>query len=67
VLPGGSKNLPYPKVIDLKAPPIRTERHVPDSIATIRRRLTVALALSRCPCCTRPNKPRLTTTTFWCS
>ena len=32
-----------------------TERHIPNSIATMRRRLTVALAkrLSRCPCCQR--------------
>jgi len=37
-----------------RAPPIRPERHVPTSIPTIRRRLTVALAqrLQRCPCCT---------------
>lgn len=35
-----------------KAPPIRPERHVENSIATIRRKLTVALAksLMRCPC-----------------
>jgi SRSO17 transposase len=34
-------------------PPLRTERHVPNSIATMRRRLIVALvkSLSRCPCC----------------
>ena len=44
-----------PKVIDSAAPPIRPERHVPTSIPTLRRRLTVALAtrLQRCPCCTR--------------
>ena len=29
----GSKNLPFPKVIDPEAPPPRTERHVPNSIA----------------------------------
>jgi hypothetical protein len=37
------------------APPIRPERHIPDSIATLRRRSTVALAkrLPRCPYCAR--------------
>ena len=36
-----------------EAPPIRPERHVENSIATIRRQLTIALArtLMRCPCC----------------
>ncbi len=36
-------------------PPLRPERHVPNSIATVRRGLSVALAstLSRCPCCIR--------------
>jgi len=45
-------------VDDPTAPPIRPERHIPNSIATMRRRLTVALAktLERCPCCqARPN------------
>ena len=53
VPPGGSKNLPFPPVTDPAAPPLRPERHVPNSIATMRRRLAVALAnrLSRCPCC----------------
>jgi hypothetical protein len=52
----GSKNLPFPKVIDSEAPPPRTERHVPNSIATMRRRLIIALVstLSRCPCCATP-------------
>ena len=42
-------------VTDPAAPPLRTERHIPNSIATMRRRLTVALAqrMSRCPCCQR--------------
>ena len=33
--------------------PLRPERHVPNSIATMRRRLvaTLATTLSRCPCC----------------
>ncbi len=33
-----------PRVTDPEAPPIRPERHIPNSIATMRRRLTVALA-----------------------
>jgi SRSO17 transposase len=34
-------------------PPLRTERHIPNSITTMRRRLIVALVrrLQRCPCC----------------
>ena len=45
----------YPKVTDPAAPPIRPQRHVPNSIATIHRRLAVAIArtLPRCPCCAR--------------
>jgi hypothetical protein len=41
---------------DPEAPPIRPERHIPNSIATMRRRLIVALArtLPRCPCCNAP-------------
>jgi hypothetical protein len=41
------------RVPDPGAPPIRPERHIPNSIATGRRRLIVALArtLPRCPCC----------------
>ncbi len=51
--PGGAKCLAFPPVPDPEAPPIRPERHIGNSIATIRRRLTVALArtLARCPCC----------------
>ena len=55
-----SRRLAFPEVIDPEAPPIRPERHVLNSIATVRRRLTVALArsLERCPCCaTRIHKP----------
>jgi SRSO17 transposase len=46
-------NLRYPSVTDPNNPPVRTERHVPWSIRTLRKRLTVGLArrLSRCPCC----------------
>jgi hypothetical protein len=51
--PRGAKHLAYPPVPDPEAPPIRPERHIENSIATIRRQLTVALArtLLRCPCC----------------
>src|SRR6266702_4661113 len=56
VPPRCSRNLPFPAVTDPEAPPLRTERHVPNSIATMRRRLIVALAttLPRCPCCAAP-------------
>ena len=55
VPPGGSRNLPFPKVTDPAAPPIRPQRHVPNSIATMHRILIVAIArmLPRCPCCAR--------------
>ena len=55
--PRSSKRLAYPKVIDPADPPIRPERHVASSIASIRIRLARALArrLSRCPCCQRAN------------
>src|SRR5208337_42208 len=51
--PRGAKHLVYPPVPDPEASPIRPERHIENSIATIRRQLTVALArtLLRCPCC----------------
>ena len=39
VPPRCSKNLPFPTVTDPEAPPLRPERHVPNSIATMRRRL----------------------------
>ena len=54
--PRQAKRLAFPQVIDPADPPIRPERHVPNSIATIRRRLTLALSqtLLRCPCCARP-------------
>src|SRR6516225_9805555 len=55
VPPGFSKKLQFPKLIARGGPPLRPERHVPNSIATVRRRLSAALAstLSRCPCCIR--------------
>ena len=53
----GTRNLPYAKVTSPEDPPLRPERHVPNSIATMRRRLVAALAttLSRCPCCAARN------------
>jgi len=50
---GQARRLSFPPIIDPAAPPIRPERHIPNSIATMRRRLTVALLrrLPRCPCC----------------
>src|SRR6266446_7459702 len=48
-----AKRLEYPEVSDPEAPPIRPERHVQTSIASLRTRLIVALVrkLPRCPCC----------------
>ena len=56
---GWSKRLAFPIVIDPAEPPLRTERHVPTSIATIRRRIAHALAptLPRCPCCAQTIPP----------
>jgi SRSO17 transposase len=58
VPPGRSRNLHYPAVTDPADPPLRPERHVPNSIATMRRRLIAALVktLPRCPCCAAPIK-----------
>jgi hypothetical protein len=41
--------------------PVRPERHVPHSIASIRRRLAVGLVrmLPRCPCCLQKHPARL--------
>jgi hypothetical protein len=57
--PGWSKRLSFPPVTDLAAAPLRTERHVSHSIATLRRRIAHALAqyLPRCPCCTQIMRP----------
>jgi len=54
-----SKRLAFPKITDPAAPPLRTERHIPNSIATMRRIVAAAIIrrLSRCPCCTRITKP----------
>jgi hypothetical protein len=43
VPPRCSRNLPLPMVTDPEAPPLRTERHVPNSIATMHQRLIVRL------------------------
>ena len=53
VPPRCSRNLPYPTVTDPEEPPLRPERHIPNSIATMRRRLIAAIirCLPRCPCC----------------
>ena len=50
-----SRRLGYPKITDPAEPPPRPERHVLNSIATIRIRLANVLArrLPRCPCCLR--------------
>jgi SRSO17 transposase len=44
-----------PRIADPAAPPFRTARHVPNSIAAVRRKLAIAIVqhLSRCPCCAR--------------
>jgi hypothetical protein len=46
--------------LDPHARPIRPERHVTNSIATMRKRLTIALAKSlyRCPCCHAASRRR---------
>ena len=51
--PCSAKNLAFPSVEDPANLPLRPERHVANSIATIRKRLTFALVktLYQCPCC----------------
>jgi hypothetical protein len=59
VAPRRSRNLLFSKVTDPEDPPLRPERHIPNSITTMRRRLIDALVsfLPRCPCChARPPK-----------
>jgi SRSO17 transposase len=55
-----SKCLPFPKITGRGALPIRTQRHIPDSIATIRYEIAAYLAahLERCPCCAQPRSNR---------
>jgi hypothetical protein len=51
--PAVARHLPYPIVTDPAAPPWRTQRHMPNSVATMRCRLIPALVknMPRCPCC----------------
>ena len=51
--PLSSKNIPFPQAIDPADPPIRPERHVPNSITSIRIAIARAISrtLPRCPCC----------------
>ena len=53
VPPGNAKRLKFPKVTSQGDMPLRPERHMPNSIATLKRRIAAALAraLPRCPCC----------------
>jgi len=48
-----SRSLTFPQIMDPADRPLRTQRHIPNSIATMRRRLESGLVrtLSRCPCC----------------
>jgi hypothetical protein len=59
---GTFKNFPFPKITDRADLPLRTKRHVENSIATPRIRLATApaKALPRCPCCAaiRPDRRR---------
>jgi SRSO17 transposase len=50
-----SKNIPYPEVIDPADLPTRPERHVPNSITSVRIAITrtISRILPRCPCCQR--------------
>ena len=51
-----AKSLPYPRITSL-AEAQRAQRHVSDSIATIRYQLSfhLILRLGQCPCCRRQN------------
>jgi SRSO17 transposase len=51
-LPWSSRYLRYPVVTNPADPPIRPERHVGTSIASMR--IVIARALPRCPCCHKP-------------
>ena len=61
VAPGRSRHLRYPTVTDSEVPPLRPKRHIPNSIATVLRRLIAALVsrLPRCPCCAAPIARRM--------
>src|SRR3954464_10934622 len=56
--PISSRRLPFPKITPPEAQPACPERHVANSIATMRRHLIVALAstLTRCLCCSAPGE-----------
>ncbi len=56
--PGSSKRLAYPEVIDPADPPIRPERHVCNSIASMRCAIgrAIARSITRCPCCQRATR-----------
>ena len=56
-----AKSLPYPRASGPGAP-LPKQRHVPDSIATLRLELAAALLarLDRCPCCGRKTEWLLT-------
>ena len=58
VAAGNAKRLKFPKVTGQEDMPLRPERHIPNSIATLKRRIAAALAraLPRCPCCGTRNK-----------
>ncbi|MFK4393688.1 hypothetical protein ABIF31_000245 [Bradyrhizobium elkanii] len=51
--PSRSRSLAFPQITDPADLPLRTQRHIPKSIATMRRRLEHGLVrtLSRWPCC----------------
>ena len=56
---GNSRSLPFPKVTAHAALPLRTERHVPNSIASLRIELAAGLAttLERCTGCAQSAAP----------
>ena len=47
-VPGAARNLPFPPVIDPEVLPLRSQRHMPNSIATLRFRLARTLAHALC-------------------
>jgi hypothetical protein len=64
VPPGSSRRLCYPMVTDPAAPPLRPERHIPHSIATMRRRLIAALVTAAVPLLLSTNGKTLATEDF---
>ena len=56
--PGAARDLPFPTVTDPEALPLRSQRHMPNSIATLRIRLarTLVQVLPRCPRCGRTRR-----------